>query len=298
MTRSAHRRAAFTLLELLVVLAVSFLLIGLSLAAVQKARDAAARAACKNNVKQFLLAFHHADAQNHAMPPGIGYYPTTGSPSYGNGFFHLLPFLEQNNLYLASRNQGGFSFAGNNDVYTRPLALFRCPLDPTHPAGGVVQDDFGQDWGASSYTGNAQVFCQVTSDGILLNPQWYPKLATSFPDGTANTILVAEKYARCRNADFPEGGAFWAYWITDYTVQPLHPAFAISWTIYSFGPGSKFQTQPAPDNCDPTLTSTGHPGGMTIGLADGSVRTLSSDVLPAVWWAACTPNGGEALSLD
>jgi prepilin-type processing-associated H-X9-DG protein len=80
----------------------------------------------------------------------------------------------------------------------------------------------------------------------------------------------------------------------------LHPGFAISWTPleYSIGPGSKFQLNPRQGNCDPTRTSTGHTGGMQVGLADGSVRFVSAGIGGETWWAACTPAGGEVLGPD
>jgi hypothetical protein len=123
---------------------------------------------------------------------------------------------------------------------------------------------------------------------------------TDITDGTSNTILFAEKYARCTNNSFPEGGNFWAYWVTGATVRPLHPGFAISWTRYSIGPHSKFQTRPRQymGHCDPTLASTPHVAGMQVCLADASVRTVSSGVSGTTWWAACTPQGDEVLESD
>jgi prepilin-type N-terminal cleavage/methylation domain-containing protein len=299
MTRSAGRpRPAFSLLELLVVMGIIGVAIGLALPAIQKAREAAARSACSNNLRQVGLAFHAADAANGRMPPGIGSYPSSssGSPS-GTAYFHVLPYLEQQALYDEA-HVGGTWAASNNGVYARPLQALRCPSDPT-AGDGVAQDNFGNDWGGAAYAGNAQVFCQVYPDGRFKDPYGNPSLSTAFfRDGTSKTILFAEKYVRCRNFDFPEGGSFWAYWITGYAVQPLHPAFAISWTPNSYGPNSLFQVRPPPDNCDPTRASTAHPSGIMVLMADGGVRAVSPRISGDVWWAACTPAGGEAVGLD
>ena len=293
----ARGARGFTLIELLVVIALIALLAGLLLPAVQKVRQAAAWIQCSNNLRQLGIASQHCDGTVGRLPPGIGWFPGDGAGAYGNAFFHLLPYLEQDNLYQQS-DVGGFFFAGNNQVFAQPVKTFLCPSDPTVGGDGTVQDNQGKVWGASSYAGNVQVFATVKPDGEFVNPQGAARLAATFPDGTSNTILFAEKYARCTNFAWPEGGTFWAYWGTGGSAQPLHPGFAISWSRGSIGPNSLFQLNPRPSGCDPTLASTGHAGGMEVGLADGSVRFLSAGISGETWWAACTPAGGEVLGAD
>ncbi len=296
----ARIRHGLSLIEVLLVIGILALMIGLLLPAIQQAREVALRLKCKNNVKQFSMAVTmYTDARDGTLPSIDG--NIRPSPGHPNAIL-IDPNPHQAATFI-------FYTPPTDYVYSW-VSAYLCPADPTTAKEvALPEDERGH---PTSYTVNAQVF---------LSRRKYPN---SIPDGVSNTLFYAERYSRCHldgvtwmgtdpkfRPTFADGGSL----LNGANSGQVYPVFSAT-TGYSepSRPGVTFQVRPlwweppwgSPDLidflknplvgfCDNNQPQTPHPGGMVVGLGDGSVRTVRPRIAPHIFWSLVTPAGGEVV---
>jgi prepilin-type N-terminal cleavage/methylation domain-containing protein len=303
----SERRGAFTLIELVVVIAIIAVLIALLVPAVQKVRAAAARIDCANNLKQIGLAAHHFHNTRRALPPAevIGPFPLVGAPAGANhsGWPFLLPYLEQQVLYDRYRWDVRFDQPPNQPAAATQVKVLQCPAaEADRFVDATILPAFWPDGGkgaCTDYAPTKQVSPNLVALGLVdpvsqLDGVMGTNLMTrlsDITDGTSNTILIAEDAGRPQRwqagrqiLELHSGGAAWAGNSNGILVQ---------------GATADGATQPGP--CALNCTNwdeiySFHVGGANVVFADCSVHFLSAGINIRILAALITRAGGEVVS--
>jgi prepilin-type N-terminal cleavage/methylation domain-containing protein/prepilin-type processing-associated H-X9-DG protein len=311
----SSKRPAFTLIELLVVIAIIAILIGLLVPAVQKVREAAARAQCQNSLKQLGLACHsfHDTYKHFPIAVDRGNLSTQWLGWIGQ----ILPYFEQGNLYQL--------MTGNATTFAQgrmtPIPMLICPSDPRGmdpvTSGTIIYSwttsysaITGLDRWGRGYPGNAASPICAPAEGIIQG-KWDGTIrpifvrATMITDGLSNTLLIGELP--------PLGGSttqavsYWDSLNNDAIIGVANTSLIRNTETAT----ARFQNDGGPpcpgaayfgpgdlkNMCSYNHIWSFHPGGANFTFGDGSVRFLpysASQILIPL----STRAGGEVVDLS
>jgi prepilin-type N-terminal cleavage/methylation domain-containing protein len=293
-SRKARRSPGngFTLVELLVAIAIIGVLVAMLLPAVQAAREAARRTTCTNNLRQIGLAMHMYHDVALQLPPGwSGRHPVTGQPywlgqpgwAWGSS---LLEFLEQGNLdHVLVHRDLPITNPLNAAARVAPIATYRCPSDvggktfllpagPT-PAPGYPTGYSDTEFATSNYVGvfgtrNMAMVCGPNQlcigDGALAFGRSFR--FADIDDGLSNTLLIGER----RSMTYP---SVWVGVIAGASHAPGR-VMAVASTPPNSSTGDMFNF------------SSYHPTGTNFLAVDGSVHLVPETINPVVYLSLCT----------
>jgi prepilin-type N-terminal cleavage/methylation domain-containing protein/prepilin-type processing-associated H-X9-DG protein len=308
MVFSHVHKKAFTLVELLVVIAIIGVLVGLLLPAVQSARESARRSSCSNNIKQLSLAIHNYADANKQLPPGWNHERNAGLTSTENNYvanpswgFFILPFTEENALAdtigvgntsatFAAKIQSNAN-GTRTAINQAELTTHRCPSDPDSRLMGDNRYLRGTSTTArcnsavrSNYVGNngfqsVETITGASFKGALGNGAEGVSVQLKFKDftdGTTNTVLLGERSLNLFNGNSvmdcmganPLGTSGILTTGTRWQLQRSADVLFCGWG------GINGQTA---DQCRTGLASQ-HQGGCNIAMVDGSTRFQTDDV--------------------
>jgi prepilin-type N-terminal cleavage/methylation domain-containing protein/prepilin-type processing-associated H-X9-DG protein len=289
MRRNAPRRG-FTLIELLVVIAIIGVLIALLLPAVQKAREAARRAQCSNNLKQVGIALHNYHDLHGVLP--MGYAHRAGYTWGGFGWAAaILPQVEQRPLFDAANFDLAAWTEANATVCTTAVNFYLCPSDET--SHGRLLEREGLRFAMASYVasfGPGDMDINADDRRGLFSRNSRTRFA-EVTDGLSQTLAAGERH-NGKFAVLSTGGHLIA--------ETVWPGAIREDPDDDHGHTTLFQTEHPPSSpiMDDRDAASRHDGGTNFLLGDGSVRFLKNSIDLAVYRALSTAAGNEVVGAD
>jgi prepilin-type N-terminal cleavage/methylation domain-containing protein len=286
------RRAGFTLIEVLVVIAIIAILIGLLLPAVQWAREAANRTSCANNLHQIGVAIRLYEQMHRKLPPSA--LDNEGA----SWAWLILPFLEQDNLYR-QWPVGQPYYCAPKEVRLTPIPNYFCPsrrspgpetIGVAFPqAQGCLTDQSVEgsvgDYAASAGTTGFDYTIQLINSKVIIHPTGTFRFAkgvrlVEVTDGLSQTLLAGEKH-------IPD--SLFGEYPYDCSVYDGHNRVC---SVRCAGPGFRL-AQSRKDLAQ--VFGSAHPGLVQFVFGDGSVRPLFVSIDPYTLGLLANRSDGEAI---
>jgi prepilin-type N-terminal cleavage/methylation domain-containing protein/prepilin-type processing-associated H-X9-DG protein len=303
---------AFTLIELLVVIAIIAVLIGLLLPAVQKVREAASMAKCKNNLKQMALGVHNHNSVFGFFPSGgLSWtlnrnFDSAGMPadyrSQNWGWaYQILPYIEQDNIWKIPQGTvavAGGPGTGDLQVAGTAVAIYFCPSlrGPTYFPYSQTTGWSGQPRAMIDYVGNAGTYTDSgynptgtnSLDGPFVPSGAKPVTFKDITDGTASTLLIGEKYLdrniAMTTSDCNDDQGYTDGWDNDTICSAQ--GFVGNAHVPPAG-----VILPVQDGMNGTCGGTYgsiHSNYLNCAFCDGAVRTISFQISADTWYRLCS----------
>ena len=256
-----NQRTAFTLVELLVVVAIIGILISMLLPAVQQVREAARRVSCSNNIAQLGIALHNYEFGHEHLPPGV-INPTGPILSQPIGqhvsfLVELLPYIEQSGIANRFDKSLGTYAPANAPAREQKISLFECPSDYFSAYDGTA--------GLTNYAGchhSTEAPIDIDNNGLLfLNSEIS---YSDIHDGSSNTILMGEFLGDETNS------LGWASG-TRASLRNTSPIIVIA-------AGAPANPPPAIKLTDVGGFGSRHPSVTNFCFADGRVSSISNGI--------------------
>jgi prepilin-type N-terminal cleavage/methylation domain-containing protein/prepilin-type processing-associated H-X9-DG protein len=274
------RRTGFTLIELMVSIAIIGVLAALLIPAVQASRGAARRTICKNQLHQLALALHMYHEVHRCFPPGSYVMGPSFPMQSGWGWGAMvLPFIEENALYQQINFGLGTGLGSNLPLIATPVSTFRCPSEIGSDLISCTPID------APTFQLASGNYCG--SEGILSGMSCVRMAQVT--DGLSQTLLLGERLVQPGG---PTSLPFTSAWCGQVAFADEYDLRSVPYLL----PDGNHPINGSVS--DPLCFGSRHPLGANFVLADGSCVFLNDSIDSQVFTALGTPEGGETVNLD
>jgi prepilin-type N-terminal cleavage/methylation domain-containing protein/prepilin-type processing-associated H-X9-DG protein len=299
---------AFTLLELLVVLAIIGVLASLILPAIMGARESARRVSCLNNLRQINLALANYDSATKVLP--LGAYRPAGLHNNGRDrpnvtwAIAILPHMELTNLYDSWNPTSDLFDPRNLMLRSTEVPSYGCTSDPVRDV--MFEPRHGIEFSRSNYVANYGAASWGIGDwndtkyrGVMGQNGSVP-LAT-IRDGTSNTVSVTELKKHSGKRDnrgvwaFSAAGSAVVGLDCDQECQGINGDSKSDWIPYCVPEKGRLECHFENDENSNAGPRSYHRGGANMGFCDGSVRFLVNSIDSQTLVAMFTSMNGEII---